>query len=285
MAWRIWGGEKRARRGVPPPPSTLPIPCHRSSLSPTHGPSLGDPSRGGGPQWQPGRERSWVGVQLCAPRRVRVYVCVRVCPRSRACACTYSCVALHARTGTHMYRCACSAQLRVHTRSCLPGTPTRAHTCADGPGDTVADGVRDCGAGGVSPHPGHPPLHRYLLGHGVDEANVEVLLGPEPCGEREGVSPAPAPHPPGPGTHRCCTAAGAGSGSRCWFSRRSAPGGGRTGDITVPSRCSPPPAPARPRAAELLWQLPTCAMSLGEVSASAAQASAPLQEQGDGQAE
>lgn len=39
------------------------------------------------------------------------------------------------------------------------------------------------------------PSHhrRYLLGHGVDEADVKVLLSAEPCGERGGVSPARAP--------------------------------------------------------------------------------------------
>lgn len=123
----LGGGRERAG-GVPPPPGTLPVPCHRSSLSPKHGPSLGDPSQAGGPRWQPGWEQ-WVGEgpggEPCTPPSL--------CPRTRACmaACaqlyvptphgTPAFVPVHRRVFVHVEGCASTRVPTLRTWVCAYG--------------------------------------------------------------------------------------------------------------------------------------------------------------------
>ena len=143
--------------------------------------------------------RAGGGVCKCRcaqPAHPGVHGPLRGLTHPHACALT-DVPALHTRVCAHAYRCACSAQLHAHAQTCPPGTPTCAHACAVGPRGSVADGVGAGGARGAGP--AKPPApRRYLLGHGVDEADIEVLLSPEPCGERGGVSPARAPPAPRP---------------------------------------------------------------------------------------
>lgn len=214
-----------------------------------------------------GTGRGAVHTSEFVPTHARVHgcMCTAVCAHTarHACLRAGAQTRVRARGGVCKHTCAHSAHLgvrirlpglttprmRVHLQTCLPCTPMCAHMRTDVPAlhscmhthrrarqarprvhtrVQVALGAQwPMGSGTAGP--AKPPApRRYLLGHGVDEADVEVLLSPEPCGERGGGQPCPHPRqPPCPGTHRCCTAAGAGSGSHCWFSRRSAPGGRR----------------------------------------------------------
>lgn len=94
-------------------------------------------------------------------------------------------------TRVPMHTCVCPRCTQVHTAVPIP----HVSVCSAGLSGCVGWGGR-CRVGAT----GTPP-QRYLLGHGVDEPDVEILLGPDPCGARgvgqPGTRPCTPPqHPP-----------------------------------------------------------------------------------------